>query len=426
MSLDVYLRGKRIGGLFRTGEDEYSFGYRPEALETDDLSAILLSHTMPPRAEPYGPRASRAYVEGLLPQGGRRRAIARALDIRGDDGYGLIAEIGRDCLGAVTFLPEGQAVEPREVGDICWLTDAELEDALEPPAPGTVDAEWPQQMRFALPGDRHKLALVHDEESGRWAWPEPDLPSTHIVKPEPSSRPGIVANEHACTLAYRELGLPVAHTSIETIGGQTCLVSKRFDRWGEGPRVERLHQESFAQVLGIVPDDDRGRLATGVPMLSEVSGLLRAIGEEAAVETLMKTVVCDLMIGCTELRGDNIALLFGPDGPMPAPFYDIASTEIYGESRPRPIVIGDAPPAPLLIDIRHAVELCDLEFQPTLIASVGLMGQLGSALGAIAERAQEEGWYRRAIDDGLQLIIERVKRFSQEAIYLKPPDEGGS
>ena len=38
------------------------------------------------------------------------------------------------------------------------------------------------------------------------------------------------------------------------------------------------------------------------------------------------------MIGCTELRGANAALLFGDDGPMLAPFYGIASTEIYGES----------------------------------------------------------------------------------------------
>jgi len=421
MSLDVYLRGKRIGGLFRAGEDGYRFGYRPEVLEEPDPSTVLLSSAMPLRAEPFGCDASRAYVEGLLPKGAHRRLLARELEIHPDDGYALIAELGRDCLGAVTFLPEGETAEAREIGDACWLTDAELEEVLQPRPPRLFDSERPQQMRFALPGDRHKLALVHDERSDRWAWPEPGLPSTHIVKPEPPERPGIVANEHACTLAYRELGLPVAHTSIETIAGCSCLVSKRFDRWGEAPRVERLHQESFAQVLGIVPEDAEGRLATGVPMLSEVSNVLRVIGEEAAVETLMRTVFCDLLIGCTELRGDNAALLFGPDGPMLAPFYDIASTEVYGESRPRPIVIGDAPPAPLLIDIRHTIELCGLEFQPALLGSLELMGPLCVALGAQARRAQEEGWYRRAIDEGLQLAINRVKGFSEEAIYLKPP-----
>jgi hypothetical protein len=33
----------------------------------------------------------------------------------------------------------------------------------------------------------------------------------------------------------------------------------------------------------------------------------------------------------------------------------------------------------------------------------------------------DEGWYRRAIDDGLQLAMNRVKRFIEEMIYLKPP-----
>lgn len=421
MSLDVYLRGKRIGGLFRAGEDGYHFGYRPEVLEEPDPSTVLLSHAMPLRAEPFGRDASRAYVEGLLPQGGRRRAIARELDIHPDDGYALIAELGRDCLGAVVFLPEGETPEPREAGDISWLTDAELEEVLQPRSPRLFDPERPQQMRFALPGGRHKLALVGDEQNGRWAWPEPGLPSTHIVKPEPPERPGIVANEHACTLAYRELGLPVAHTSIETIAGRPCLVSKRFDRWGEGPQVERLHQESFAQALRIAPDNAERRLATGVPMLSEVSKVLRAVGEAAAVETLMRTTFCDLLIGCTELRGDNAALLFGRDGPMLAPFYDIASTEVYGESRPRPIVIGeDVPPAPLLIDIRHTIELCGLEPQPALIESVRLMGPLCGALDALAKRAQEEDWYRRAIDDALQIALDRAIGFRDESVYLRP------
>ena len=112
-------------------------------------------------------------------------------------------------------------------------------------------------MRFALPGERHKLALFRDEESGRWAWPQAGLPSTHIVKPEPRERPGMAVVEHTCTLAYRELGIPVVHTAIETIGGRPCLVSKRFDRWVDGPEIERLHQESFTQALGIAPEHRR-------------------------------------------------------------------------------------------------------------------------------------------------------------------------
>jgi len=421
MSLDVNLHGKPVGALFRNGEDGYSFAYRAEAVEKFGAGRVLLSNSLPVRSQPFGPDATRAFVEGLLPQGSRRQAIARELGIDSGDGYGLIAELGRDCLGAVTFLAEGETEEPRYGSAISWLSEAELEEVVQPRPSRLLDPARPRRMRFALPGKRHKLALVRDEESGRWAWPEPGVPSTHIVKPEAPERPGLVVNEHACTLAYRELGLPVAHTSVETIAGRTCLVSKRFDRWGVGPDVDRLHQESFAQALGVTPDNVDGRLVAGTPTLGEASGLLRAIGEDSVVEMLMRITFCDLLIGCTELRGANAALLFGDDGPMLAPFYDIASTEIYGETRPRPAVIGeDVPPAPLLIDIRHTVELCGLEFQPCLIEAVSLMGPLCVSLGAIAERAQEEGWYRRAIDEGLQVATARALGFRDESVYLRP------
>jgi serine/threonine-protein kinase HipA len=407
--------------MFPLGENAYSFAYTPEAVEEFAPGKALLSNSLPLRSEPFGPDTTRAYVEGHLPQGTRREVIAAELGLHPADGYGLIAELGGDCLGAVTFLAEGETGEPPGANSLAWLSEAELEEVVRPTPSRIFDRSHPGRMRFALPGERHKLALVRDERDGRWAWPEPGLPSTHIVKPEPRDRPGLVANEHACTLAYRELGLPVAHTAVETIAGQTCLVSKRFDRWGEGPAVERLHQETFAQALGIAPDCER-RLAPGAPSLREASGLMRAIGEEASVETLMRATFCDLLIGCTELRGASAALLFGPDGPMLAPFYGIASTEIYGEVRPRPVVIGtDVPPAPLLIDLRHAIELCELEFEPSIIESVKLMGSVCMALGAVAEDAWQNGWTRREIDETVQLATGRALGFREESTYLRPP-----
>ncbi len=418
MSLDVYLHGKRIGGLFRLGDHHYSFAYTPETAAGPDPRA-LLSHSLPIRSEPYGPEATRTYIEGLLPQGARRRAIARELDLDPSDGFGLIAELGADCLGAVSFGEPG--VGGGAGDDLAWLSDHELEELLQPRPEQLFDEDNPQRMRFALPGERHKLALVRDEDSDGWAWPQPGVPSTHIVKPEAPEHPGLVANEHACTLAYRELGFPVAHTSIEEIAGQTCLVSKRFDRWGEGAAAECLHQETFAQALGISPDNSLGRLSTGTPTLAEASGLLRAIGEESTVETLMRITFCDLMIGCTELRGGNVALLFGPDGPMLAPFYDISSTEVYGEIRPRPIVTGEeVPPAPLLIDIRHTIELCGLEFQPGLMEAIKMMGLVCAALNAVAEEAWESGWTKPAVEETIQIALSRAMGFRHESVYLRP------
>ncbi len=423
MRLDVHMHGEKVGSLRRCAEG-CVFAYDPRALERSDAAKTLLSIALPPRAEPFSPEATRAYVEGLLPQGGRRRTIARELGLDPGDGFGLIAELGGDCIGAVTFGAEGEEAEPRDPAALAWAEEEELAEVLRPPPGGELfDDADPRRMRFALPGRRHKLALVREEASGRWAWPEAGVPSTHIVKPEPADRPGFAALEAACTAAYREMGLPAAHAEVEEIAGVSCLVSKRFDRWGAGPGAERLHQESFAQALGIAPDATAGRLGAGIPSLAESRGLLRAIGEEDAARALMHATFCDLTIGNTELRPANAALLHSDEGPMLAPFYGIASTEIYGEVRPRPVVVGaDIPPAPFLVDLVTTVDQFDFERQRSVIEAVRIMGELCSPLSAAAERAQEEGWYRRAIDDALQLVLRRMTAFfEEEADYMRPP-----
>jgi serine/threonine-protein kinase HipA len=423
MSLDVYLHGKLVGGLFQTGEHGYRLAYRPEAVEEFGAGEALLSNSLPVREEPFGADVSRAYVEGLLPQGQRRHAIATELGLDPDDGYGLIAALGRDCPGAVVFLDQGEDHEPGDAGSLTWLSDDELEWLLQPHPVGLADDSHRLRMNFTLPGERHKLALVRDEESGRWAWPRPDAPSTHILKPESAERRGLVANEMTCTLAYRELGLPVAHVAVEMIAGQTCLVSKRFDRWGEGPGTERLHQESFAQALGIAPPPtaagENSRQGE-TPDLAESCGLLRAIGEEHGAHTLMSAAFCDLVIGNCAARGANAALLFTDDGPILAPIFGIAATEIYGAERRRPPVIG-APPAPFLVDIRRTAWECDFEFQPSLMEAIEAMAKTCSSLNIVIDRAREEGWYSRVADEALQCATKRSIGFRDEIEYLRPP-----
>jgi serine/threonine-protein kinase HipA len=422
MNVDVYLRGKPVGGLFATGEHGYRFAYLPEVVEEVGAGAVLLSNSLPVRNEPFGADVSRAYVEGLLPQGRRRRAMARELEIDPDDGLGLLAELGRDCLGAVTFLPAGEEHPPIGETEPAWVEEEELAEILQPHPDFFFAASEEPRMRFALPGERPKLALHLDEESGRWAWPGLDTPSTHIVKPEAANRPGLVANEMTCTLAYRELGLPVAHTAVMRLGGRDCLVSKRFDRWGRGAETERLHQETFAQALGIRPGAERDGKPGESPDLRESCGLLRAIGEGAGVRTLTHAALCDLVIGNCAARGGNAALLFGEDGPILAPLYGNVATEIYGAERRRPPAL-DAPPAPFLVDIRRTAFECELELQPALIEAIRAMAATVAALNDAIDRAREEGWYSHVADVALQAAIERSVGFREEVEYLRPPGE---
>ncbi len=245
-----------------------------------------------------------------------------------------------------------------------------------------------------------------------------------MIKPEDPERPGLVANEMTCTLAYRELGLPVAHAAVERIAGRSCLVSKRFDRWSAGPQGERLHQESLAQALGISPTTARPGRPGETPDVRESCGLLRAIGEEGGVHTLMSAVFCDLVIGNCAARGGNAALLFSDDGPILAPLVGTAATEIYGAERRRPPVLG-APPAPFLVDIRRTAFECDCDFQPALMEAIETMARACCTLNDVIDRAREEGWYSRVADEALQTAIDRSAGFKDEMEYLRPPRREG-
>lgn len=423
MALDVHMHGERVGSLLRDG-DGYELAYDLDAVERMGVARARLSTTMPPRAEPYGPEATRPWIEGLLPQGRRRLKLARELGLESGDGYGLIAELGGDCPGAVTFLPAGEQPRRPDPDDLAWLEREELEDVLSTQLPQMLDEESPLRMRAALPGRRHKLALIRDEEGDRWAWPEPGAPSTHILKPDPSYRPGLAALELACAHAYRDVGLVVAHAEVVEIAGVQCLLCKRFDRWGAGERVERLHQESLTQALGIPPGYAEERLVPGAPTLAEAAGLLRALGGGDAIDPLLVAASCDIWLGHTEPRGAGAALLHTGGQPTLAPFYDLAATEIYGDERARPVPVDgeDAPPAPVLEDLIQVVRQCGVADQPGILRAIELMGPLSRAMGAAARRAQEEEWYRRAIDDALQIALQRIQNFGlREAKYLAPP-----
>ncbi|HEX9967252.1 MAG TPA: HipA N-terminal domain-containing protein, partial [Solirubrobacterales bacterium] len=85
MSLDVYLYGERVGTLAPVGHGrDYELAYSQGALERHGPGAALLSMSLPTSEEPFSPDASRAYVEGLLPEGARRSKVADELDVDPD------------------------------------------------------------------------------------------------------------------------------------------------------------------------------------------------------------------------------------------------------------------------------------------------------------------------------------------------------
>ncbi len=420
MSLDIHLYGERIGTLFPAGDNDYRFAYDPKLVDKLGAGNALLSNALPVRPEPFSFEATAAYVEGLLPDGRRRRKVAKELGIDPADGYGLLRELGRDCPGAVVFLPEGTEIEESpDPESLEWLTKEELAEVVKQPPPRlfTPD-ECPGRMRFALAGARHKLALVRDDENDRWAWPQAGVPSTHIVKPETGEYPEYVANEMFCSTVCRQVGLPVAKARVEEIGGRSCLVSERFDREGTGLEAKRTHQESFAQALGITPFAEEETEEGEAPGFAEATGLLHAVSRSDEVMTLLNVAFCNYMLGNGDAHGENFPLVYRDERWRMGPVHDITSLAVYDEPLHTGMTIADdADETAYLLELAEVCEECEFDFEILRgLASIAA-AQLGKAIETVASRSHKEGWYEPVVDRIVELAAERSFGLGVEVEY---------
>src|SRR5690606_15233501 len=72
-------------------------------------SSFPLSLSLPLSERPYRNAELEPFLENLLPdEEGVRRAIATRVGAQGTDPFSLLWELGRDCVGALQFLPAGE------------------------------------------------------------------------------------------------------------------------------------------------------------------------------------------------------------------------------------------------------------------------------------------------------------------------------
>jgi serine/threonine-protein kinase HipA len=363
----------------------------------------------------------------LLPEGARRGRLGRELDLDAADGYLLLAALGRDCVGAVTFLPPGEPPRGREDSPIAWLTEEELEEAVKPPPPRLLSEERRQRMRFVLPGLRHKLSLVRDLEGGGWGWPDAGTPSTHVVKPDTGEYPEYVANEMFCMTVCRQVGLPVAKARVEEIAGRRCLVSPRYDRIvGDGPgEVRRLHSESFCQALGIPPMADEGEEAE-VPGWAEARGLMNAVSRPDEVVNLLTAAFCNYILGNGDAHGKNFALidrertdLSGPERKWRlAPLTDLTSTVVYDDPIHHGLVISEEyQETSYLLELAEVCEECEFDFEVLRGLASTTASRVGMAVETIATRSKKEGWHQPIVDKIVELAADRSFGLGAEVEY---------
>jgi serine/threonine-protein kinase HipA len=305
--------------------------YTGDALIEYALGTPVLSVALPLTDVHFAQGPTRAFLDGLLPEGESRRVIAEDFNLRATDTYGLIRALGRDCAGAIIVQPSGEPPPP----DASTTTADPLNgDALADLVKNLRSAPLgvSDRVRISLAGVQQKLLLTRMPD-GRWGRPVDGTPSTHILKPEIRDYPNTVQNETFCMRLARSLGLETAEVETTEIAGRRLIVVRRYDRMiGEDGSVQRIHQEDFCQATSMLPKQKYQE--DGGPSLLKLSEVLRSVAVPGSVEALLSATIANVLVGNGDAHAKNFSLLHHRDGKITlAPLYDVMSSLYYNDDR---------------------------------------------------------------------------------------------
>jgi serine/threonine-protein kinase HipA len=328
-TLAVWLYGDHVAIIDR--ERRPRLEYTDTALTRYPLGTPLLSLSLPVRKERFPQGTVRPFLDGLLPEGDPRKAIARDVSVSPDDTYGLIRALGRDFAGAIVIQPADQ---PPPIAPTTTTAEALDSEEIEALVRDLRDAPLGVggRVRISLAGVQQKLVLTRMPD-GRWGRPVDGTPSTHILKPEIASFPFAVENEAFCMRVARHLGLHVAPVETTVIAGRKLIVVERYDRLvSPDGTVVRIHQEDFCQALGIPPETKYEE--DGGPSLLRIARILSAVAAPDSLERLLAAVTINTIVGNGDAHGKNFSLLHEASGALlMTPLYDVLSTLYYGDDR---------------------------------------------------------------------------------------------
>ena len=339
-SLAIWMNGERVGRWSMQPGKPDELAYSPDWLASEGARPISLS--MPLRPTPYQGDVVAAYFDNLLPDNRRvRERLQRRFGARSPGSFDLLAEIGRDCIGAIQILPDDAPLADVKTIASEAISSGQIEDLLSsmlttPIGRGDTDDDF----RISLAGAQEKTALLRLGE--QWRRPKGATPSTHILKlPIGTGGGGIdlstsVENEWLCAQILKAYGIPVADCSIERFGEQKVLVVERFDRKraADGSWIVRLPQEDFCQAFGV--PSDRKYEAEGGPGIRAIMKMLLGSSQAERDRTdFLKTQMLFWMLCAIDGHAKNFSVFLEAGGGYRlTPRYDVLSAfPVLGKSR---------------------------------------------------------------------------------------------
>lgn len=320
-SVNVWLYGTPVCAIARSVDHRMSLTWLPDAGARWGAGSRVLSVSLP-LGVPVPGRDNRPldFFENLLPEGPTLDEMARLAGVPRADTFGVLAQFGRDCAGAVTILPEGEAPTPAAAATYLKLTDEDLARALRNQSSAPLGADLVSGFRPSLPGFQRKL-LVGRAEDGSWARPQGGSPSTWILKPDGATP--MAANEFACLRLARAVGLETPDIELVILDGIPTLAVRRYDRT---PALDRIHQEDACQATGSPAGWKYEH--EGGPSLQAFAKVLRDFGPVDDLPELLRRVTFNVVIGNADAHAKNFSVLHPPgsDEIRLAPIYDLVAT----------------------------------------------------------------------------------------------------
>jgi serine/threonine-protein kinase HipA len=276
------------------------------------------------------------FFDNLLPDSEvLRQRLRSVFRTQTGDTFDLLEAVGRDCVGALQLLPEGQSPEGVTEISATPVSNGEIEKMLVRVASGA-SGLGPQgtddEFRISIAGAQEKTALTWHNK--RWCKPHGSTPTTHIFKlplglvgDRQMDMSTSLENEWLCAQLLAEYGVPVAPCRVAQFGDAKALVVERFDRalHSSGRYWLRLPQEDLCQATG-TPGGSKYE-ADGGPGIIDIARVLQ--GSERRDEdlaTLLRTQLLFWMLGATDGHAKNFSIHLLAQGRYRlTPIYDVIS-----------------------------------------------------------------------------------------------------
>lgn len=329
--LNVFLNGRLVGRLTKAPPGFIDFQYDTSWLDWQHAFPVSLS--LPLREDRYTGEAITTVLDNLLPDSSEiRLRVAERTAAQGTDPFSLLGAIGRDCVGALQFLPEG--MDPGVAGLIAGsaIDDTGIAELLGGLRQSPLGIRPDRAFRISIAGAQHKTALLYYE--GEWQYPSGSTPTTHILKPQIGTLDGgidlshSVENEYFCMKLLAALGLRVANAEILDFGAHRVLAVERFDRvWTQDGRLLRVPQEDCCQAL-TVPSTRRYQ-ADGGPGIALLLELFKASDRPEEDRTqFLKAQILFWLLGATDGHAKNFSIFLHAHGGFSrTPLYDVISVQ---------------------------------------------------------------------------------------------------